>query len=427
MKGLYKMTRVFMSGEAGDFNYGDQAMAVATTERIRTYFPNAEIFATGLHLETSILQEVAAQIVNWPSPQPRDRGLLARIFSRLGIMPNCNVGNLFERSFSNSFKKSHEFRHTIELMEQSDFFLDMGHGGINDIFGGFLLPYFYWIAGHLGKPLFVSGKTVGPLKNPIYRQGYRIGLRHAHTIVLRDSQISKNALVELHLPKSVKLIEAGDDTLDFKATEPDWDLIPRKLAEVIRFGEYFAVQWRPTDYTRKFSYKDLKPLANLVAIISKTYKLLPVFIPTAWEGNPDILSGLILKHLMPPDVPLLLLSNYIGARGTKYILGRAVFGIGLSYHFHVWLLSQGRPAIGIFDNPYYETKIKGAFAAYGFSGQPLRLSEVAKGRGMDAVHAVKDWNSIDADKLLLAAENLRCEWHRAFRQFIADKGLCNAA
>ena len=56
---------------------------------------------------------------------------------------------------------------------------------------------------------------------------------------------------------------------------------------------------------------------------------------------------------------------------VKWLLGRARFGLGLSYHFHVFLLSQGIPTIGPYTNPYYDIKLHGVFAAFDHTAAPF--------------------------------------------------------
>ena len=59
----------------------------------------------------------------------------------------------------------------------------------------------------------------------------RIALQNAHTVGLRDKAVSYNILVdEIGIdPKTIRLIEVGDDTLDLTPEEPDWDAFDDSL------------------------------------------------------------------------------------------------------------------------------------------------------------------------------------------------------
>src|SRR5512143_1761122 len=81
--------RIFMTGESGDHNMGDEAQALASAARLRRYFPEAQIVATGIDLLGSALRH-QAQIVPWPlSPSDLKPGRLQRmirgIARRLGV------------------------------------------------------------------------------------------------------------------------------------------------------------------------------------------------------------------------------------------------------------------------------------------------------------------------------------------------------
>ncbi len=415
------MTHVFMSGEAGDFNLGDQGMALACVNRLRNYFPDLAITAIGADFKTSVLFRIAKLLVPWSHPKAFRHNRLRRALNRLGILRRLDIEQYFETSFNEAFHRSDVFRQTIDEIEKATFVFDMGHGGINDIFGGLFLQYFYWLSRRLNKPLFVSGKSVGPLSDRLLLNAYRIGLNHAHTIILRDKDLSKPFLADkIQLTGAVNLIEAGDDTLDLEALEPNWKVLPSEIGDIIRSGQFFAVQWRPTDYSRKFTTIDYETLASLISSLCARTGLVPVFVPTSWEKNPDILAAVTLEALLPQKVPFRIVSKNIGAQATKWILGKASFGIGLSYHFHVWLLSQGRPSIGIFANPYYRIKIHGAFQAMGYAAKPFDFAELSTLDPMaqSVLGIVGAWTKSDSDKLIANAECLRKEWHHAFANFV---------
>jgi hypothetical protein len=125
------------------------------------------------------------------------------------------------------------------------------------------------------------------------------------------------------------------------------------------------------------------------------------------------------------QAPLFAAWNYLESPELKWILGQARFGIGLSYHFHVFLLSQGRPSIGLYSNDYYKVKLNGAFRAYGYQASPLPYtSSLATERAFEtAIETVSHWSEANAQTLTTSAETLRLAWHSAFQCFIRETGL----
>ncbi len=415
------MTHVFVSGEAGYFNYGDQGLSLAIVDRLMGYFPELTLAATGIEARTSVLFPIAEAIFPWPQPLPCRAGRMPRLLRRLFQQQATSPRRHFESSFDEAYSNDEVFRSAIRSMEKAAFILDIGHGSLNEIFGGLFLPYFYWLCHRVGKPLFVSGKSVGPLKDPMVVEAYRVGLRHAHTIILRDVGLSKTMLEDVvGLGGSVRLVEAGDDTLELKPVEPEWSRLPSAMGKMIRSGQFFAVQWRPTDYTRRFSTADYQLLASVICTLSARFGLRAVFVPTAWEQDPDILAAIALEALLPQGAHLDVLPGNLGARATKWILAQARFGIGLSYHFHLWLLSQGRPSIGIFTNPYYQIKTSGAFLACGYDATPLSFANVTKESVIESARAIETWSEEDSQTLMRNTTTMCEEWHTAFTRFLTD-------
>jgi len=413
-----------MYGEYGDFNFGDQGMALASVNRLKRYFPDINIVATGSWFKTSVLFPFARIMLPFPRPQPQQLHLrrLQRVLKRLGIQV-LNLERHYEASFQKDCASNGPARKVIDEMKRSDFVFDIGHGGINDVFEC-ILPYFYWLSHKLDKPLFISGKSIGPLSNPEVTRAFRMGLNYAHTIVLRDAEISRQILVDqIGINDSIKIVEAGDDTLDLEPVEPDWSILPFELKQTIVSGDFFAVQWRPVDYTNSFGLETYENLASLIIRLSERFHLMPIFVPMSWEARPDIQSATILEALLPRRIHYTIVSRNIGARATKWILGQAKFGLGLSYHFHVWLLSQGHPSIGIYTNPYYQIKITGAFRAYGYKGQPASLSDVLQSSELPSIEIIEKWNKDDSTRLINNAAQLCRKWHIAFTNFLRDNGL----
>ena len=52
-----KVKKIFMTGEAGYHNLGDEGMALASASRLRHCFPEADLVATGLDPLGAVLRQ----------------------------------------------------------------------------------------------------------------------------------------------------------------------------------------------------------------------------------------------------------------------------------------------------------------------------------------------------------------------------------
>lgn len=432
---MAEVKRIFMTGEAGYHNLGDEAMALASAQRLKHYFPQAELVATGLDPHGAVLRH-QARIVPWPllpgdiqSGYPRR---LARKYSqKFGASEDFldPFARPLEDVFRQQYKTNERFRLIVEEIEAADLVFDMGHGALNDTFSPFMLCVVYYIAGKLNKPLFISGQSVGPLWRHSSMEMLRRTLPLAHTVGLRDVKVSRDVLTEQLglLDTQVNMVEVGDDTLDLSGDEPDWREFPVPEADLIRSGEFVSIQWRSSDYSQQLSETNqIIQFANLVKTINQQTLLPVVFVPLSWETHhSDIVVAARIRDFLGAPSFLYVLWNYLEAPEVKWVLGRAKFGVGLSYHFHVLSLSQGVPTIPLYTNSYYKIKLKGAVAAFGYTLAPLAypINDDDYEHLPELMDGVMNWTASDCSRLIVNAENARLAWHQAFQRFIQDHSL----
>lgn len=426
--------RIFMTGESGDHNLGDEGMALASASRLRHYFPEAELIATGLDPLGAVLRH-QAEIVPWPLlPGELTTTYAARLVRKIGRRLGAGEDFLdpaarpFEKILADQYRHNKALRRVLQALEQADFVFDMGHGALTDVFDPFMLCFLYYLAGRLGKPLFISGQSIGPLWRRRSIGMVRNALRYAHTVGLRDKHVSYDILVnEVGVePETTRLIEVGDDTLDLVPEEPEWDVFEDALRRLLTVGGFFAVQWRATDYSHTFNATEqLLPLVEAVKLLHKQTGLIPVFFPLSWEVGGDVLAAARIQDYVQGAFPFRVVWSALGAPQIKWLLGRARLGIGLSYHFHVFLLSQGIPTIGTYTNQYYDIKLRGVFAAFGHEAVPIPyssqlLNDPAFTKSADIAIA---WDSNQRLATLDAARVQRERWHSSFRSFAVDNGF----
>ena len=169
--------QIFMTGEDGLHNMGDEGQALASAARLKQYFPAADLIATGFDALGSVLRH-QARIVPWPltmqDVQPSYLTNLTRRFARkLGASQEWldPVARKMDVIFEEQYHVNKRFRAVLADIEKSDFIFDMGHGALNDVFDPFMLCFLYHLAGRLNKLLFISGQSIGPFwrKSAAYR------------------------------------------------------------------------------------------------------------------------------------------------------------------------------------------------------------------------------------------------------------------
>ncbi len=427
--------RIFMTGEDGLHNMGDEGQALASAARLRQYFPMAELVATGFDALGSALRH-QARIVPWPLTTHEIRAsyltnVTRRVARKLGASDEWldPVARSMDTIFEEQYRVNEKFRSVLADIEESDFIFDMGHGALNDVFDPFMLCFLYYLAGRLHKPLFISGQSIGPFWRKRTVHMLRETLNFAHTTGLRDKDVSRQILLdEIGVDtQRVHLVEIGDDTLDLAPQEPKWECFSPAVAAALRSGQFFAVHWRASDYTQTLSATErIVPLAEAITHVCNITGLPAIFLPFSWETHSsDTVTAASIHDHLRGRVPFFAAWNYLEAAELKWLLGQARFGIGLSYHFHVFLLSQGRPSIGLYSNDYYKVKLSGAFKAYGYQASPLPYcSSLAAEQPLEAaLEVVTNWSADDACILTASAETLRQAWHSAFQTFLCDKGL----
>ena len=425
---------IFMTGEAGYHNLGDEGMALASASRLRRYFPDAQLVATGFDPLGAVLRQ-QAKIVPWPLTQyslpfTHTSGRIRKIGRKLGASEDFldPAGRPFDRIFAKQYRDNPTFRDVLQTMERADLMFDMGHGGLTDVFDPFTLCFFYYLAGRLGKPLFLSGQSVGPLWRRRSMRMVRSALQYAHTVGLRDKGVSYDVLVkQVGIdPGSTRLIEVGDDTLDLAPEEPARGIVEEPIRRLLTGGQFFAIQWRSTDYAGKFAATEhLVPLVEAVGYLYRQTGLIPVFVPMSWEASGDVLAAVRVRDFIQDAFPCEVVWHALTPAQAKWLLGQAKFGIGLSYHFNVFLLSQGLPSIALYTNDYYDIKARGVFAAFGLTATPpaYRPGLVDDVAFRECAEVALAWDEKQRTVALDAARAQRDRWHAAFRQFMLDHGL----
>lgn len=286
----------------------------------------------------------------------------------------------------------------------------VGMGGFTDIFIDDVWYYCSLVHTFAAqrKPVIFTGQQIGPIHS-----------RGTYSLIQRA--LKKAEFVGLREPTdSLKFCKQANLSLDHFAVMGDDSFgLPAAISDVVKaflasrnlpLKGFIAVNLRiagyagdPDQYTNK--------IADLLCHLLQKYDLPIVVVPIALdEYDSDITSGHLLAEVIGDDrVQVLDKPEELNAALVKGILGQAYAAIGVSYHFCTFALSQGVPAICIFDGDYYSQKAKGISKFWGDERLALPLKQ------LDLDQAIRQVSEVIEDQQL--REDLRTRAEKAIQQW----------
>ena len=334
-------------------NLGDVSMLEALVERITSAQPNARIalFSRNATQARCILADIELLPVEgkrqWrlvhdgylqlrralPVVDRSFRFLLPRVYEKLLHIKARQLVNRRE-------------------IQNADLLLLSGGGYITDVFPGQAWSALERLDAALneGIPFALFGQGIGPLRDRSLIAAARRVLPRAKLIAVREKLVSVALLEELGVA-SERIVLTGDDSVEAAYRARKFEL-----------GNSVGVNFRVAGYTG-MTTSDVDaigaPLHRAVKRIGSELTALPVCIVDSVESASDAtIAARLLGSGNWQDVPAT--SEQLIARvGTCRII---VTG---SYHAGVFALSQGIPAVCVFNCEYYEMKFRGLAAQFG--------------------------------------------------------------
>lgn len=229
-----------------------------------------------------------------------------------------------------------------------------------------------------GKPIILSGQTIGPFNNWFDKCFARFALNRVNIVTLRE-KISKNVLNHIGVTRPRIIITADDATLLPPA-------IQKKVREVFS-SEKISVH-RPLigvniygPAFRNIPYTKLKKVKWLLAKISDylvvKHNAKIVFVSTCYGALADDRAGAseVLKLMKHKDKAFIIAHEY-DDRTIKGIVGQMDLAIGLRYHFIVFAVNSQVPSIGIYMDNYYSMKINGILDLVGLEKYACNIEKI---------------------------------------------------
>jgi polysaccharide pyruvyl transferase WcaK-like protein len=288
------------------------------------------------------------------------------------------------------------FRSFLEELSKCDVFFTVGDCSLNDhwLDGVRLKSWLITLASQIVPVSVLSSQGIGPLTLPWARKRLVVALNHLDILSLRDFSYS-NVLVESEGLRNVPHRIVADEAFSYPVSSQSevWEML--HSTGISESEPYIAVNFRHTDFTQNTTYL-LDKISDFLDRVTTTTNKKIVFVPMS-SGNDygrDYEAGLSLKSKMVNNDRFILLEPIKSIELVKGIIGTAAYSIGISYHLHVFSLSQGHPTLIIYTGSYYKTKSDGLISFYGQPYRAIDFSEVSTELTMEQVLDIEN-NYVD--------------------------------
>jgi polysaccharide pyruvyl transferase WcaK-like protein len=388
VKAPLPMRRVFVDHGEAYGNLGDEAMLLSALRRLtRSLGPCHFVIPRESSRPLPRLDDFVVEHV--PSPflffdrtagiLDRYRGLLARTrlpFPAAGLRAKVAFARLAWRGVRlGTWRDDYGLREAMRAIRQCDVFYGVGAADFND-FNACGAAYKCWLY-RMVRPFVpivaVSAQGFGPLDNPELKMLMAGAFNEVDLLGFRDHAFSERFTRGLG-PLQCRTRITGDEAFSLASAGPivrDAYLAETGLSPKEPF---IAVHWRSTDYTQDTDHLFCR-VAELWDIAAQSSGLRLVFFPMSYDTHSrhdDACCQAIGSMMRFPDRLLMApMSHDVGL--IKAAIGASRFTLGLSYHVHVFGLSQGVPALILFSGDYYKFKSDGLVAFYGGANQAVNI------------------------------------------------------
>ena len=346
--------RVLVQGGSYELdNLGDVSMLEALVERIRLAQPSARIALFSRNEKQA--HRIDEAIESIPVEGKRQWRLVHD-----GYLQLRRALPVVDKSFR--FLLPHVYEKLLHIkarqlvnrreIQSADLLLLSGGGYITDVFPGQAWSALERLDAALndGIPFALFGQGIGPLRDRSLIAAAQRVLPSAKMIAVREKLVSVPLLQELGVA-SERIIVTGDDSVE-----------AAYRARKVELGNFVGVNFRVAGYTG-MTTSDVDsiraPLHRAVQRIGSELTAVPVCIVDSVESASDATIAVrLLGSGNGQDVPATS-EQLIARAGTCRIV---VTG---SYHAGVFALSQGIPAVCVFNCEYYEVKFRGLAAQFG--------------------------------------------------------------
>lgn len=263
------------------------------------------------------------------------------------------------------------------------------------------------------KPVLLTGQQIGPFATRHAAAPLLRVVRSAAFVGLREPGASVDWCNRAGLGET-QFGVMGDDSLGLPVARAD--AIDNLLARHdLRADEFLAVNLRFAAYS-PLHRRHLGDLARLVSFLAERYRLPVVVVPVALNPfDSDVESGRLLADALPDCDVRVLPGGELTPELVKGLLKMSRGAVGMSYHFCLFALSQGVPAVALYDGAYYCQKAEGLALLWGDERLALGMGACGTRGGERQVRAVLEDDALRTDLGARAQLNTQA-WRAALQR-----------
>lgn len=371
-------TCLLVLGGTTHANRGDLAMQEGLVRELEKHFPGTEIIfyafnpeETATALRVNAARSPACSLVTeWNRETPRShwqraKAVLRAIWFWLQVVVHRFSGLTLARDGAR--------RHFLAHLSRARGVFIPGSGAMNSYWwhDWFYPQAFCAVAARLhGVPVILSSQGIGPVFTaPLDRWVARRLFRSASLLGVRDAEQSFSILKSIGAHHE-NCHHSGDDSLLMAPQRSP--AVVNLLASTSPAGApVLGLNFRDSStYQKGFPKPANEAFADALATVFQASPLLHGrFVPITYNPQDDdrkparAVQALLAGRGMEGRVALV--EEELEAQELRALIGSVDFAVGVSYHFLLFCLSSGVPAIGLHANPYYELKTLGLFRLYG--------------------------------------------------------------
>ncbi len=393
-------------------NIGDVSMLETVIRRCRERFPELNLHVVKGDFPSDIwnLNNVVVEPAYMPRP------LFKKVLWFTKQCHSYKTDRFFSKLFlfyyskttgSTTLYSKGKKRKVRDFCSRYDGYLVSGGGSLNDTFYKVLFSKLILIKEflQLNKPVMLTGQQLGPFTSLFYKQVTLKLLKNVNFMGLRDPGDSA-ALCRKY---GLKFDVMGDDSLQL---EPAEDSVVQKvlLENELEPKGFIAVNVRYADYAIQ-DKRTLLHLVNILQMLSNRLKMPLAIVPISLATHDSDLQTAIRMQTHLRSLRILRPSIFSPAL-IKGIIGQAFGAIGTSFHFCTFSLSQGVPAICIYQGDYYQQKARSIEMLWQGLALAWDINEITKA----TIPAfVKFFNALHLRKQLLKkSTQLKKNWQNIF-------------
>lgn len=362
-------------------NLGDEAMLLSALARLENQFGKCHFILPREGLRP--LPNLEAFDISFvPSPFAFFRDAASKLdaitsrCSRLKVFPptvslqsKVSFAHILARlTESKVIADKHGFLEVKNAFDCADAFYGVGAADFND-FNIFGTAYKCWLYGEVkrsGTTCAVSAQGFGPMDHPEMRGLMHRTIGNLDILSFRDFDFSKSYTHAISSGGSCPTKVVCDEAFQLEAA-PQQRVVPYLTGLGLDENErYLAVHWRATDYVKDTAL--LYPrVAELFDLATASTGLRAVFVPMSYDAHSkhDDICCNEVRSLMKKPEALVMMEPTKDIALIKAVVGSSFCTLALSYHIHVFGLSQCVPAINVYSGRYYSFKAAGLIDFFG--------------------------------------------------------------